>query len=216
MPEKLNMLTTSLEGGILRKGTRVFAVLGKATPSGISAFRRSDIGRSLAVTAEYGFLRLERLTGEEEVTGLEIFLTTPFSYEYGISGMTSAAELTRSVFGLLPTELEQLVTGLRRGSFPVLGFSPADTRCSINGSIIPACWPHVVTSNLALYGNIISVEAFIRVLISSMPQGQLTTRFPTLQPVFKHLLRLMVIQRRGIPYCKEAIDLVPADAFAGK
>lgn len=216
MPEKLNMLATSLEGGLLRKGTRVFAVLGKATPTGITAFRRGDIGRSWAVTAEYGCLRLERLTGEEEITGLEIFLTTPFSYEYGISGLPGAAELTRSVFGLLPSEMEQLVTGLRRGSFPVLGFSPADTRCSINGSIIPGCWPHVVTSNLSLYGNVASFEAFVRILISSMPQGQLTSRFPALQGVFKHLLRLTVVHRRGLPYCKEVLELAPSDVMAGK
>ncbi|HLP75342.1 MAG TPA: hypothetical protein VK327_00350, partial [Candidatus Paceibacterota bacterium] len=124
MAAKLNALTTSLEGGILRKGTRVFAVLGKATSGGVTAFRREDINRSWAVTAEYGALRLERLTGEEEVTGLELFLTTPFSYDYGVSGLMGASDLTRSIFGLLPSELEQVVTTLRRGSFPVLGFSP--------------------------------------------------------------------------------------------
>jgi hypothetical protein len=216
MPNILNMLTTSLEGGILRKGSRVFAVLGKATPTGISAFRREDIGRSWALTAEFGCLRLERLVGDEEVTGLEVFLTTPFSYDFGISSMTSAAELTRSIFGLLPSELEQLVTTLRRGSFPVLGFSPGDTRCSITNSLIPACWPHAVVSNLSLYGNIVSLETFVRILISSMPQGQLSNRFPTLQPVLKHLLRLMVIQRRGLPYCKEMLELSPAGVLTTK
>lgn len=216
MAEKLNMLTTSLEGGILRKGPRVFAVLGKATPSGLTAFRRDDIGRSWALTAEFGCLRLERLTGEEEVTGLEVFLTTPFSYDYGISGMTGAPELTRSVFGLQPSELEKLVTTLRRGSFPVLGFSPGEVRCSISSSLIPGCWPHVVVSNLSLYGNVVSLESFVRILISSMPQGHLSSRFPTLQPVLKHLLRLMIIQRRGLPYCKEMLELSPAAVFAGK
>jgi hypothetical protein len=216
MPEKLNTLTTSLEGGIVRKGARVFAVLGKATPTGIAAFRREDIGRSWAVTAEYGCLRLERLSGDEEVTGLEVFITTPFSYEYGISGLPSAAELTRSVFGLLPTELETLVTTLRRGSFPVLGFSPGDTKCSVNGSIIPGSWPHVVISNLSLYGNVVSVEGFMRVLVASMPQGQITARFPTLQPLVKHLLRLMVVQRRGLPYCREVLELTPSAAMAVK
>ncbi len=216
MPEKLNTLTTSLEGGIVRKGTRVFAVLGKATPTGITAFRREDIGRSWAVTAEYGCLRLERLSGDEEVTGLEVFITTPFSYEYGISGLPSAADLTRSVFGLLPSELESIVTTLRRGSFPVLGYSPGDTKCSVNGSIIPGCWPHVVISNLSLYGNVVSVEGFMRVLVASMPQGQITARFPTLQPLVKHLLRLMVVQRRGLPYCREVLELSPAAVFAGK
>jgi hypothetical protein len=216
MPEKLNMLTTSLEGGILRKGSRVFAVLGKATHSGVAAFRRDDIGRSWAVTAEFGCLRLERLTGEEEVTGLDLFLTTPFSYDYGISGLAGASELTRSIFGLLPSELEQVVTALRHGSFPVLGFSPGDAKCSLNSNIIPGCWPHVVISNLSLYGNLVSIEAFVRILIASMPQGQLTARFPALRPILKHLLRLMVVQRRGLPYCKEMLELSPAAVMAGK
>jgi hypothetical protein len=153
------------------------------------------------VTAEFGCLRLERLSGDEEYTGLEIFLTTPFSYDYGISGMPGAPELTRAIFGLMPAELEQLVTTLRRGSFPVLGFSPADTKCSILSSVIPACWPHLVVSNLSLYGNVVSLEAFVRILICSVPQGHLNMRFPALQSVLKHLLRLMVVQRRGLPYC---------------
>ena len=216
MPEKLNMLTTSLEGGIVRKGSRVFAVLGKATANGLEAFRRDDIRRSWAVTAEFGCLRLERLSGDEEYTGLEIFLTTPFSYDYGISGMPGAPELTRAIFGLMPAELEQLVTTLRRGSFPVLGFSPADTRCSILSSVIPACWPHLVVSNLALYGNVVSLEAFVRILICSVPQGHLNMRFPALQSVLKHLLRLMVVQRRGLPYCNEMLELSPTTVLAGK
>lgn len=216
MPEKLNTLTTSLEGSILRKGARVFAVLGKATPTGLAGFRRDDISRSWAVTAEFGCLRLERLTGEEEVTGLELFLTTPFSYEYGISGLSGAAELTRAIFGLLPSELESLVTTLRRGSFPVLGYSPGEMRCSINSCIIPPTWPHVVISNLSLYGNVMCVESFMRVVVASMPQGQVTVRFPVIQKLVKHLLRLMVVQRRGLPYCKELLELSPAVAMAGK
>jgi hypothetical protein len=216
MFEKLNSLTTSLEGRVLRKGSRVFAVLGKATPAGMAGFRREDIGRSWAVTAEFGCLRLERLSGEEEITSFEIFLTTPFSYDYGISGSSGTAELTRSVFGLLPGELEQLVTTLRRGSFPVLGFSPGDAKCCLTSSLIPGCWPHVVVSNLALYGNVISIEAFIRTLIASMPQGHLSMRFPVLQPVLKHLLRLMIVQRRGLPYCNELLELSPATMLAAK
>lgn len=216
MPQKLNLLTTSLEGGILRKGPRVFAVLGKATPSGLTVFRRDDIGRSWAVTAEHGCLRLEKLAGDEEVTGLDVFLTTPFSYEYGISGMPGAPEFTRAIFGLLPSELEQLVSTLRRGSFPVLGFSPGDSKCSLTGNTIPACWPHMVVSNQSLYGNIVSLEAFVRILISSMPQGQISARFPSLQPTLKHLLRAMVMHRRGLPYCQEVLELSPAGVLAEK
>ena len=216
MPQSLNVLSTSIEWAVLRKGARVFALLGKATPSGIAPFRREDLGRSWAVTAEFGCLRLERLTGAEEVSGIHLFLTTPFSYDYGLVGVDDAPELTRAIFGLLPQELEQLVTGLRRGSFPVLGFSPGDLKCSLTSTIIPACWPHVVVSNLALYGNVISLESFVRILISSLPQGHLSSRFPNLQPVIKHLLRLMVVQRRGLPYCKEILDLTPAGVLAMK
>ena len=69
---------------LLRKRTRVFALLGKATSGGLELFGREDIARSWAVTSEYGCLRLERLSGDEEVTGLELFLPSPFSYNYGI------------------------------------------------------------------------------------------------------------------------------------
>jgi hypothetical protein len=216
MAQTLSTVATSVEGALLRKGNRVFALLGKATSSGIVPFRRDDVANSWAVTAEFGCIRLERLTGDEEVTGLEIFLTTPFSYEYGIAGATGVPELTRAVFGLLPSELEQLVSAMRRGSFPVLGFSRGDLKCDISACIIPGCWPHVVVSNLALYGNVISVETMLRVLLSSMPQGNLTVRFPGLQNMVKHILRLIVIQRRGIPYCKEMLDLAPATVLAGK
>ena len=213
MPQNLNVSSTSVEWAILRKGQRVFALLGKATPAGIIPFHRDDIGHSWAVTAEYGCLRLERLVGDEEVSGLHIFLTTPFSYDYGIAGVDDAPELTRAVFGLLPSELEQLVTGLRKGSFPVLGYSPGDLACSVSPSVIPASWPHVIVSNLPLYGNVISIESFVRILISSLPQGHLTARFPNLQPVIKHLLRLMVAQRRGLPYCREILELAPANGL---
>jgi hypothetical protein len=216
MSQSLNTVSTSVEWGLLRKGSRVFGLLGKATPAGIVPFRREDIGQSWAVTAEFGCIRLERLSGDEEVTGLELFLTTPFSYEYGIAGATGVPELTRAVFGLLPAELEQLVTALRHGSFPVLGFSRADLKCDVSGAIIPGCWPHVVVSNLALYGNVVSVETMLRILLSSMPQGNLTTRFPGLQNMVKHILRLIVVQRRGIPYCREMLDLAPATVLAGK
>lgn len=216
MPENLNLISGSVEWAVLRKGTRVFGLLGKATPSGITSFRREDIGRSWAVTSEFGCLRLERLKGDEEISGLHLYLTTPFSYEYGIVGVDNAPELSRAIFGLLPHELEELVSGLRRGSFPVLGFSPGDLKCSISSAIIPASWPHVVVSNLALYGNVLSVESFVRILISSLPQGHISARFPKLQPVIKHLLRLMVVQRRGLPYCKEMLDLAPAAVPATK
>ena len=150
MAHTLNMLTSPVEMALLRKGSRVFALLGKATRDGLEAFGRDDVLRSWAVTAEYGCLRLERLSGDEEVTGLELFLPTPFSYSYGIAGTGEAPELTRAVFGLLPSELEELVTILRRDSFPVLGYSVGETKCSICSSVIPGSWPHVVVSNLAL------------------------------------------------------------------
>jgi hypothetical protein len=216
MSLSLNSLGTSVQWSLMRKGPRVFAMLGKATPHGLTGFRREDVATSWAVTAEFGCLRLERLCGDEEVTGEGLFLPTPLSYRYGIVGLDESPSLTRAVFGLLPEELGQLADVLRRGSFPMLGFSLSDLTCSVTTSIIPGYWPHLVTSNLALYGNVISLEAFMRILVSSLPQGQLAVRFPSLQPAFKQLMRLAVIKRRGLPYTKEMLDLVAAQPLALK
>jgi len=210
MAQTLNTLTTSVDFCLMRKGQRVFALLGKATPTEITAFGREDVGRSWAVTAEYGCLRLERMTGDEELTGLGLFLPTPLSYNYGISGVSGSPELIRAVFGLLPSELEELVTVLRQGSFPVLGYSLGDAKCSISSCTIPGSWPHVVLSNLALYGNVVSVETFVRILISSLPQGRLTARFPALQAVIKQMMKLSIARPRGLPYNTEILNLVPA------
>ena len=210
------MLTTPVEMALMRKGARVFALLGKATPSGLETFGREDIARSWAVTAEYGCLRMERLSGDEELTGLDLFLPTPLSYNYGIIGSGDAPELTRAVFGLLPSELEELVNILRRGSFPVLGYSPGCTKCSISASVIPGSWPHVVISNLALYGNVVAVETFVRILVSSLPQGHLATRFPALQAVTRQMMKLSIARPRGIPYNTEILNLAPADLLVQK
>ena len=212
MVQNLNTLANSLEMGLLRKGPRVFALLGKAAPSGILPFGREDVGRSWAVTVEYGCIRLERLAGDEEVTELELYLPTPISYDYGVAGVNDVPKLTRAVFGLLPQELEQLVTALRHGSFPVLGYSSNDLRCSISSTVIPGCWPHIVVSNLALYGNVLSVEAFMRIIISSLPQGHLALQFPALQHVFKEIMRVTVMHRSGIPYNKDIVNSMPAAA----
>jgi hypothetical protein len=201
---------------LLKKGSRVFGLLGKATPYGLTAFSRDDVAGGWALTAEYGALRLERLAGDEDVIESQIFLPTPFSYDYGITGDYGYPEVERSVFGLLSSELEQLVTVLRRGSFPVLGFSHTDLRCSISSTTIPGYWPHIVTSNLALYGNVVSLEAFVRVVVSSLPQGQLCSRYPALQPVFKQMMRLMVLPRKGVPYTREMLELAPTPALAIK
>lgn len=216
MALSLNMLTTPVQWCVLRKGRRLFALLGKATPAGLTYFGRDDISNSWAVTAEFGCLRLERLSGDEEITGDQLFLPTLVSYDYGITGPNESPEVSRVIFGLLPPELEQLVNVLRHGSFPMLGFSLADLRCSISCCVIPGCWPHVVTSNLALYGNVVSLETFVRVLVSSLPQGQLGVRFPALQPAFKQMMRLMVWQRRGVPYSKEMLELAPTPALVAK
>ena len=216
MAHTLNMLSTPVEMALMRKGSRVFALLGKATPGGLETFGREDIARSWAVTSEYGCLRLERLSGDEEVTGLDLFLPSPFSYNYGIAGTGDAPELTRAVFGLLPSELEQLVNTLRQGSFPVLGYSLGNTKCNLSSCIIPGSWPHVVISNLALYGNVVSVETFVRILVSSLPQGQLATRFPALQTVTKQMMKLSIARPRGIPYNDEILGLAPVELVAQK
>jgi hypothetical protein len=209
MPQCLKMLNTSAQWNVLRNGSRVFGLLGKATPFGLSSFTRHDIARAWALTAEFGCLRLERLTGEEEVTSDQLVLPTPFSYEYGIDSLEGGSEVTRAVFGLLPGELEQLVSVLRKGSFPVLGFSQVDLRCSISGCTIPGYWPHVVVSNMALYGNVVSLETFVRVVVASLPQGHLAMRFPALQSVVKQLLKIMAAQRHGVLYSRQMLELMP-------
>jgi hypothetical protein len=210
----LNKLSTPMPGCLLRTGRRVFALLGKATPFGLAAFNREDVSRNWALTAELGCLRLERLSGDEEVTGEQVFLPLPADYDYGITGPDKTPEMTRAVFGLLASELEQLVSALRRGSFPVLGFSQRDLRCSLTCCIIPGYWPHVVTSNMALHGNVVSLEAFVRVMATSLPQARLSTRFPELQPVFEQMMRLVVTRRRGVPYSKEMLELAPGPLVA--
>jgi hypothetical protein len=210
MAQCLNKVTASAHGCLLRKGPRVFALLGKATPAGIASFTPADVSRSWALTAEFGCLRLERLAGDEEVTRSQIFLPAPSSYEYGVAGAEGTPEIARAVFGLLPSELEQLVCLLRRGSFPVLGFSLNDQRCSITSNVIPGYWPHVVTSNMAMHGNVISLETFMRVMVSSLSQSRLAIRFPALQPLFRRTMQLMTAHRRGIPFTRETIALAPA------
>jgi hypothetical protein len=204
----LGKISTPVPGCVLRQGPRVFALLGKATPLGLTAFGREDLTHSWALTAELGCLRLERLTGEEEVTGKQVFLPLPADYNYGITGPGSSPELSRAVFGLLASELELLISSLRRGSFPVLGFSQRDLRCSLTCSIIPGYWPHVVTSNMALHGNVVSLEAFMRVMVASLPQGRLNARYPSLQPVFEQMMRLVVRPRPGLPYCRDTLGLI--------
>ena len=216
MAHTLNMLTAPVEMALLRKRTRVFGLLGKATRGGLEPFGREDLARNWAVTSEYGCLRLEKLTGDEEVTGLDLFLPSPLTYNYGITGTGEAPELTRAVFGLLPSELEELVTILRRGSFPVLGFSLNNTKCSISSNVIPGSRPHVVISNLALYGNVVAVETFVRILVSSLPQGHLATRFPALQAVTRQMMKLAIARPQGIPYNTEILNLVPTELLAQK
>ncbi len=210
----LNKVSAPVAGCVLQKGPRLFALLGKVTPFGMDSFGRDDVSCHWALTAEYGCLRLEHLTGDEELTGDRLFLPTSLSYNYGLAGSRATPETVRAVFGLLPAELELLVSVLRRGGFPVLGFSYTDMKCSITSCVIPGCWPHVVTSNLALYGNVVSLETFVRLVVSSLPEGRLSSRFPSLQPVFKHLLRLLVVRRRGVPYTKEMLEVAPAPARA--
>ena len=209
----LSKLTTPMPGCLLRKGSRVFALLGKATPLGLAAFSRHDVFRSWALTAEFGCLRLERLSGDEEVTGQQLFLPLPADYDYGITGPDKSPETTRAVFGLLPSELEQVVSFLRRDNFPVLGISQRDLRCSLTCCIIPGYWPHVVTSNMALHGNVVSLEAFVRVMVASLPQGRFGARFPSLLPVFEQMMRLVVKRRRGLPYTRETLELAPEPAL---
>lgn len=210
------MLSTPLQWCLLRKGRRVFVLLGKATRSGLKPFTRDDLRRGWALTSELGCLRLERLAGDEEVTGECCFLPNPFSYDYGIIGAEDSPELTRAVFGLLSSELEHLITVLRRGSFPVLGYSHETLKCSISNCIIPGGWPHLVVSNMPLYGNVVSIESFLRVVITSLPQGRLVLRAPSLHPVFQEMVKLLLVPRRGLPYTSEMLELTPTAQLAAK
>jgi len=209
----LSNLTAPVPGCLLRTGPRVFALLGKATPLGLAAFGRADVSRSWALTAEFGCLRLERLSGDEEVTGEQIFLPLPEDYNYGVTGADKPPDTIRAVFGLLPAELEQVISVFRRGGFPVLGFSKRDLRCSLTCCIIPGYWPHVVISNMALHGNVVSLEAFVRLMVASLAQGRFGSRFPELQPVFERMMRIVVRPRPGIPYNREILDLTSKPAL---
>ncbi len=214
MALSLNRLSAPVEGCVLCKGPRVFGLIGKVTRFGLDSFGPEDVSHRWALTVEHGCLRLEHLAGDEELTGDRLFLPTSLAYSYGLTGGRGTIEMARAVFGLLPAELELLVTVLRRGGFPVLGFSHTDMKCSITSAIIPGCWPHVVTSNLAIYGNVISLETFARIVASSLPEGRLASRFPVLRPVFKQLMRLLVVRRRGAPYTKEMLELAPTPTLA--
>jgi hypothetical protein len=209
----LSKMSTAAQGCILRRGPRVFALLGKVTPSGLAPFTRGDVTGSWALTAEFGCLRLERLSGDEEVTGVQMLLPVPSCFDYGVTGNRESYETARAVFGLLAHELEELVTVLRRGSFPVLGFSLTDQRCSVSAGVIPGYWPHVVISNMALHGNVLSLETFMRVVVASLPQSRLGGQYPNLQPALKQMMRMVVMPRRGIPYTKEVLALAPTPAW---
>ena len=206
------MLSAPVGCCLMRKGPRVFGLIGKATNSGIAPFGSEDVMRSWAVTAEHGCIRLERMSGDEEITGLELLLPTASCYDYGIAGAGESPALTRAVFGLQAGELESAVNILRRGNFPVLSFCRTNTKCSLASTIIPACWPHIVISDQALYGNVLSVESFVRLLISSLPQGRLAARYEALQPLLKQMMTLMIVQRRGLPYTDEVAGLIPAES----
>jgi len=206
----LNRLSTPVQRCVLRKGSRVFALLGKATPFGLAPFNRHDVDINWALTAEFGCLRLERLTGEEEVTATRIFLPTASCYDYGVGGAGATLEVAKSVFGLLSFELEQLINTLRLGNVPMLGFSHTDLRCAISTCVIPGYWPHIVISNLVSCGNVVSLETFMRTMVSSLPQGRFSVRYPELQPLLARMSLLITLQRRGIPYTSEVMDFASA------
>lgn len=210
MAVTLNTVESPVQRCLLKKGPRLFGLLGKATPAGLAPFGAADVGQSWALTSEWGCLRLERLTGTEEVTGHQLFLPTALCYDYGVAACNRSPAVTRAVFGLLSWELDKVVNTIRKKGFPVLGFSRTELVCGLSGTVIPAHWPHVVTSHQALYGNVISMESFVRLLVASMPEGHLATRFPHLQPVLRQMLPLTLPSRRGLPYVKSVLDLAPA------
>ena len=214
MTLRLNKLSMPIQRCVLRNGSRVFALLGKATPFGLAPFSRHDVAINWALTAEFGCLRLERLSGDEEVTGSRLFLPTVSCYDYGVAGPGATLEVAKSIFGLLSFELEQLINVVRQGNVPMLGFSHMDVRCSVSTCVIPGYWPHLVTSNLASCGNVVSLETFMRIMVSSLPHGRLAVRYPGLQPLLTRMGLLVTLQRRGIPYSTEMMDFAPAAPLA--
>ena len=50
--------------------------------------------------------------------------------------------------------------------------------------------------NLAACGNVVSLETFMRIMVSSLPQGRLAVRFPGLQLLLKRLALLVTMKRR--------------------
>src|SRR5262252_8196341 len=101
MALRLDKLSMPIQRCVLRKGSRVFALLGKATPFGLAPFSRHDSSINWGLTAEFGCLRLERLSGDEQVTGARVFLPTASCYDYGVGGHGATLEVAKSVFGLL-------------------------------------------------------------------------------------------------------------------
>jgi hypothetical protein len=212
----LNRVTTPLQWCLMRQGSRRFALLGKATLSGLEPFGGADPSRAWALTSELGCLRLERLRGDEEITGENCFLPNLFSNDYGVSGAEDAPHLTRAVFGLLPAELQRLLATLRRGCHPTLGWTHEELRCSLSACLIPAGWPHVVVSNSPLFGNVVSLESFLRLVISSLPQGRLVLNAPGLHPVFQEMVKLLLMPRPGLPYHRDLLELAPVGLTAAK
>ena len=80
---------------------------GESHASRLGGLQSGGYFPSWALTAEFGCLRLERLSGDEEVTGQQLFLPLPADYDYGIVGTDKSPETTRAIFGLLPSELDR-------------------------------------------------------------------------------------------------------------
>jgi hypothetical protein len=58
----------------------------------------------------------------------------------------------------------------------------------------------------------------MRIMVSSLPQGRLSVRYPDLQPLIARMSLLITLQRRGIPYSSEVMEFAsaaPVPAFKG-
>jgi len=54
----------------------------------------------------------------------------------------------------------------------------------------------------------------VRIMVASLPQGQLGVRFPALQQVIQQMMKLMATQRRGVLYSREMLELFPPTPLA--
>lgn len=189
-------LATPVMSVLLEHMGRSFGLLGGITATGLTKVCSST---GWVLTAEYGFLRIEQLSGNEKV--LRSLLLTNDSFSAGEQCVT------RSVFGLLPDEWALLLAVLNKGNLPRMDYGPQEEICALTKCIIPRGWPRLVVSNGAFGLGNISLEAFIRTLGASPSIWFLARKHPVLKRVVQVIIRMCLAHRKGLPYHREVVRL---------